>query len=149
MVNTRRKRVGCFICKKTVCNENRLEAYYQEYHCISINEVLLPNGILPPAGWDHSEPSWFDYSRCTWMVIDRLPINQLLMDNVPGAPQPKDTSNDVSIDLQQPDLTCTPDPKNTKAHRPEVRVEHLGGKPNGKATGLYNKHRKYSPQRNP
>jgi len=65
MVNTRQKHVECFICEKKLCNENRLEAHYEQYHPILMNEELLPNGILPPAGWDHPEPSWFDYSRCT------------------------------------------------------------------------------------
>jgi hypothetical protein len=29
------------------------------------DEELLPNRILPPAGWDHHEVSWFISSRCT------------------------------------------------------------------------------------
>jgi len=81
-----------------------------------MNKGLLPNGILPPAGWDHPEPSWFDYSRCTWMAIDKLSINELLIDNVPGAPPPEDTPNKEPIDPQQPDLTCTPDSTKAKAH---------------------------------
>jgi hypothetical protein len=35
------------------------------------------------------------------------------------------------------------------AHRQVVGVENLGGRAYGKATGLYNKHRKYSEQWNP
>jgi len=46
MVNTRRKPVKCFICKEKLCNENRLEAHYQQYHPISMNEGLLPNRIV-------------------------------------------------------------------------------------------------------
>jgi len=149
MVNTRRKHGKCFICKKKLCNENRQEAHYQQYHPISMNEGLLPNWILPPAGFPHPEPSWFDYSRCTWMAIDKLSINDLLLDNVPGAPPPEDTPNEEPIDPQQPDLTCTPDPNKTKAHRQVVGVENVGGKAYGKATGLYNKHRRYSEQWNP
>jgi len=114
-----------------------------------MNEGLLPNGILSPAGWDHSEPSWFDYSRCTWMAINKLSINDLLLDNVPCAPPPEDTPNEGPIDPQQPDLTCTPDSTKTKAHTEGVGVENAGGKAYGKATGLYNKHRKYSEQWNP
>jgi len=53
-----------------------------------MNEGLLPNVILPPAGWYHPEPLWFDYNRCVWMAINKLSINDLLIDNVPGAPQP-------------------------------------------------------------
>ena len=133
-----------------LCNANRLEAQYQQYHPISINEWLLPNGILPPASWDHPEPSWFDSSRYTWMAINKLPIDDRLIDNVPGAPPPEDSPNKEPIDPQQPDLTCTPDPTKTKAHRQVVGLENAGGgAAYGKATGLYNKHRKYSKQWNP
>jgi len=144
MVNTRWKHVKCFIWRKMLCNENRLGAHYQQYHPISMNEGLLHNGNLPPAGWDHPEPWWFDYSRCTWMAINKLSINDLLIDNIPGAPPPEDTPNKEPIDPQQPDLTCTPDPTKTRAHRQVVGVENAGGKAYGKSTGLYNKHRKYS-----
>jgi len=129
-----------------LCNENRLEAHYEQYHPISMNKGLLPNGILPPAGWDHPEPSWFDYGRCTWMAINKQLINDRLIDNVPGAPPPEDTPNEEPIDPQQPDLTCTPDPTKTRAHRQVVGLENAGGKAYGNATGLYNKHRKYSEQ---
>jgi hypothetical protein len=53
------------------------------------------------------------------------------------------------IDLQKPDLTCTPDPTKMGADRQAVGVEKVGGKAYGKATGLYNKHRKYSEHWNP
>ena len=86
MVNTRQKQVKCWTCKKKSSNENWLEAHYWQYHPLSMNEVLLPNRILPPAGWDHPEPSWFDYSWCTWLSIDKLSINDLLIHNVPCAP---------------------------------------------------------------
>ena len=65
MVNTRWKHVKCFICKRKLYDENWLEAYYQQYHPISKNKGLLPDRILPPAGWDRPEPSWFDFSRWT------------------------------------------------------------------------------------
>jgi hypothetical protein len=149
MVNTHRKPAKCFICKKILCNENRLEVHYQQYHAIPMNEGLLPNGILPPAGWDHPQPSWFDYSWCTSMAIDKLSINDLLPDNIPGAPPPEDTPNEEPIDPQQPDLTCTPDPTKRKTHRQVVVVENAGEKVYGKASGLYNKHCKYSEQWNP
>jgi len=83
------------------------------------------------------------------MAIDKLSINGRVIDNVPGAPPPDDTPNTEPKDPQQPDLTCTPDPTKTKAHRQVVGVENAGGKAYGKATGLYNKHRKYSEQWNP
>jgi len=83
------------------------------------------------------------------MAIDKLSINDLLIDNLPGAPPPEDTPNKESIHPQQPDLTSTPDPTKTMAHRQVVGVENAGGKAYGKATGLYNKHRKYSEQWNP
>jgi hypothetical protein len=68
------------------------------------------------------------------------------MDNVRGPPPPEDTPNEEPIDSQQPDLTCAPDPTKTKAHWQVVGVEYVGGKAYGKATGLYNKHRKYAEQ---
>ena len=83
------------------------------------------------------------------MAIDKLSINDLLIDNVTGAPPPEDTPNKEPIDPQQPDLTCTPDPTRTKAHWQVVGVKNAGEKAYGKATGLYNKHRKYSEQWNP
>jgi len=90
MLNTHRKYVKCFISKKRLCNENRLEAHYQQYRPMSINEGLLPNGILPPASRVHPESSWIDYSRCTWMAIDKMSINALLIDNIRVAPPPED-----------------------------------------------------------
>jgi len=149
MVNTRRKHVKFFICKKKLCNEKWLQVHDQQYHPILMNEGLLPNQILPPAGFPHPEPLWFDYSRCTWMAIDKLSINNLLTDNISGAPPPEDTHNEESIDPQPPDLTCTPDPTKTKAQRQVVGFENAVGKAYGKATGLYNKHHKYSEQWNP
>jgi hypothetical protein len=68
------------------------------------------------------------------MAINKLSINNLLIDNVPGAPPFEDTPNKEPIDRQQPDLTCTPDPTQTKAHRQVVGVENVGGKAYGKAT---------------
>jgi len=65
MVNTCRKHDMCFICKSKLFDENQLEAHYQQYHQISMNEGLLPDGILPSAGWDQPEPSWFDFSWFT------------------------------------------------------------------------------------
>ena len=93
MVNTRRKHVKCIISKKTLCNKNWLEAHYQQYHPISMNEELLPNRILQPAGFPHLERSWFDCSSCTWMAIHKLSINDLIIDNIPSALPPEDTHN--------------------------------------------------------
>jgi len=150
MGNTHRKSVKYIICKKISFNENRLEAHYQQYHLLSMNEGLLPNRILAPAGWDHLKPSWIDCTRCTWMAIDKLSINDLLIDNIPGTPPPPDdTANKEPIDPQQPDLTCTPDPTKTKAHRQIVGVENVGRKAYCKATWLCNKHWNYSKQWNP
>jgi len=112
-----------------------------------MNDGLLPDGILPPAGWDRPEPSWFDFSQCTSMAIDELSqLIYLPIDNVPGARPPEDTPDEETIDPQKPHLTCTPDPTIMRAHRQVVGVENAGGKAYGKATGLYNKHRKYSEQ---
>ena len=44
------------------------------------------------------------------MAFNKLSIKDLLIDNVPGALPPEDTSNEEPIDPQQPDLTCTADP---------------------------------------
>jgi len=72
MVNTCRKHVKCIACKKFSFHKNRLEAYYQHYHPIPMNEGLLADGIVPPAEGDWPKPSWFDLSWCTWMVINEL-----------------------------------------------------------------------------
>ena len=80
------------------------------------------------------------------MTIDKLSINDQLLDNVPGAPPGEDTPNEEPIDHEQADLTCTPDPTKTMAHRQVVGVEYVGGKAYGRATRLYNKHRKFSEQ---
>jgi hypothetical protein len=77
------------------------------------------------------------------MAIDKLGINDILLDNVPGAPPPEDPPNEEPIDSQQPDLTCTPDPTKTKAQRQVVGVEIAGGIAYGNVTGLFNKHQKY------
>jgi hypothetical protein len=83
------------------------------------------------------------------MAIDELSqLNHLPIDNVPGAPPPEDTPDEEPIDPQKPDLPCTPDPTMMRAHRQVVGVENAGGKAYGKATGLYNKYRKYSEQWN-
>ena len=79
----------------------------------------------------------------------RKSTNGPTTDNVPGAPTPEDTPNNETIDLQKPDLTCTPDPTQTKAHREVVGVENAGEQVYGKVTGLCNKHCKYSEQWNP
>jgi len=83
------------------------------------------------------------------MAINKRTINDLLINNVPGAPPPEDTPNEDPIDPQQPDLTCIPDSTKTKAHWQVVGVENAGGKAYGKATELNNTHRKYSEQWNP
>jgi hypothetical protein len=83
------------------------------------------------------------------MAIEKLSIYDLLIDNVPGAPPPEDTPNEEPIDPQQPNLTCTLDRTNTKAHIEVVGLENVGGKANAKATGLYNKNHKFSEQWNP
>jgi hypothetical protein len=84
------------------------------------------------------------------MAIDELSyLIHLPIDNVPGALAPEDTPNREPIDPQKPDRTCTPDPTKTSAHRHVVGVENAVGKAYGKATGLYNQHRKYSEQWNP
>ena len=82
------------------------------------------------------------------MAIDKLSIHDLPIANIPGAPPPlEDTPNEEPIDPQQPDLTCTPDPTKTKPHSQVVGVEYAGGKAYAKATGLYNRHRKYRGER--
>jgi len=84
------------------------------------------------------------------MAIDELsPLVHLPIDNVPGAPPPEDTPNEEPIDPQKSNLSCTSDPTKTRGHRQVVGVENAGGKAYGKATGLYNKHRKYLEQWNP
>jgi len=81
--------------------------------------------------------------------MDKLLINDRLIDTVPGATPPQDTTNEDPIDPQQSDFTCTPVSTKTKVHRSVVGVENMRGKTYGKATGLYNKHCKYAEQWNP
>ena len=50
------------------------------------------------------------------MAINKQSMDDVLLDNVPGAPPPEDTPNEEPIDPLQPDLTCTPDPTKTKNH---------------------------------
>jgi len=76
------------------------------------------------------------------MANEKLPINDRLIDNVQGAQPPEETADEEPIDPRKPDLTSTPDPTKTQAHRQVVRLANAGGKAYGKATGLYNKHRK-------
>jgi len=84
------------------------------------------------------------------MAIDKLrQLIYLPVDNVPGAPPPDDTPDKEMMHPQRSYLTCTTDPTETRAHRQVVGVENAEGKAYGKATGLYNKHRKYSEQWNP
>ena len=87
-----------------------------------------------------STPEWPSMNEST---------DNLTADTVPGAPPPEDTPNDETIDPQKPDLSCTPEPTKMKAHRQVVGVDNAAGKADGKPTGLYNKHRKYSEQWNP
>jgi len=54
--------------------------------------------------------------------------------------------NQETIEPQKPDMKCTPDPTKVTAHRQGVGVENVRGKAYGEATGLYNKHCKYSEQ---
>jgi hypothetical protein len=82
------------------------------------------------------------------MAINKLSINDLPIENLPGAPPPEATPNEEPIDHQPPDLTCTSNPIKITAHRQVVGVENAGEEAYGKASGLYNKHRKYSEQWN-
>jgi hypothetical protein len=102
-------------------------AHIQLFHPISIDQAQLSNRILLPARYNHPELSLFHYSMCSGMAIDKLSRNDLLIPNVPGAPQPEDTPHNESIDSEQPDLTCTPDPTQTKTYRQVFGVENAGG----------------------
>jgi len=83
------------------------------------------------------------------MAINKLTMNDQLVYNMPGAPPPDAAPDVVHIDPQQPDLTWTPDSSKLKANREVVGVDNGWGEAYGKATELYNKHRKYSKQSNP
>ena len=87
-----------------------------------MNNRLLPNRILPPAGFPHPEPSWFDYSKRAWIAINKLSTNNLLIEHIPGAALPEVTPNQEPIDPQPPDPTCTPDWTETQAYRQVVSV---------------------------
>jgi hypothetical protein len=57
LFSTRRNHVKCLMCKRELFRKNQLEVYSQQYHSILMNDGQLPNGILPPAGWDQAETS--------------------------------------------------------------------------------------------
>jgi len=99
-------------------------------------------------GIDPSHHGLTSVGASAWLSMSSS-TNNLRIDNGPGASPPQDTSDEETIYLQKPDLTGTPDPTKRRAHRQVVGVEYVGGKAYGKATGLYNKHRKYSEQWNP
>jgi len=62
------------------------------------------------------------------MAIDELcPLIYLPRCNDSGAPPPEDTPDEGTIHPKIPDLTCTPDPTKTKAHRQVVGVDNVGG----------------------
>jgi hypothetical protein len=144
-VNNHRKHVNCCISKMGLFDENRLMTHCQQYGPTSMNDRHFPDRILPPAGWDRPEPSWFDLCWCICMAIaEHSQLIHLSIDNVPVPPQPEDTPDEETIDHQKPDPTCIPDPTKTQTHRHVVGVEYVAGRAYSKATGLYNKHRKYS-----
>jgi len=147
MSNTHWNHVQYFICKKKLFDDNRLETHYQQYQPVSINQGFLPDCIVHPEGCNRPEPSWLDFSRCTheWPSM-RQSTNDLTIDNVHGVPAPEDTPDEDTQDPQKPDLKCTPDSTKSKAYRQVVVVENSGGKAYGKATGLWNKHHKYTEQ---
>jgi len=81
------------------------------------------------------------------MAIDEFGQQiHLPIDYVPCAPPPEDTPDEEAMDPQKPDLTSTLDWTKTRAHRQVVGGENTDRKLYGKATGLYNKHCKYSEQ---
>jgi hypothetical protein len=59
-------------------------------------------------------------------IYELSQLIHLPIDNVPGAPPPKDTPDEETIDPQKPDLTCTPDATIMRAHREVVEVENTG-----------------------
>jgi hypothetical protein len=83
------------------------------------------------------------------MGINKLAINDRLIDNIPGSPPPEDTPNEEPIDPQHSNFSCNPDPTMAKAHRQVVGLENAGRTAYGKATGLYSNCHKHSEQWNP
>jgi hypothetical protein len=61
------------------------------------------------------------------MAIDKLSINDLLIDNIPSAIPPEGTPNNDPIAPEQPYLRRTSDPTKTRACRLVVGVENMGG----------------------
>jgi hypothetical protein len=51
------------------------------------------------------------------MAIDKLSINDLLIDNIQGVPPPEYAPHEKPREPQQLDLTCTPDSTKTKDQR--------------------------------
>jgi len=108
--------------------ENWVKAHYEQYHPMSINKGLLPDVILPPAGRDRPEPSWFHIGRCTEMAIDKLSTTDLPIGNVTSAPSSENTPGAESTDPQNTDLPRTPDSTKIKTHWEVIGVENAGEK---------------------
>jgi len=99
------------------------------------------NLLLP--GIDLSLHSSTTVSAPEWASMSKS-INEIPIDNVPGAPPPEDTTTEETIDSHKSNLTCTTYQAQTQALREVVGVENAGGKVYGKATEFYNQHPKYS-----
>jgi len=146
MVNTRQKYHEYVLGSETLSYTFQLDDLYQQYLQISVSDVQLPKRMIPPAGWNSPLPAWNNWSRYMWMAVDMWQINYLYIDNILGASPVKDNPNQEPIHSHQPDVTCTPDPIKTKAHRKEVGVENTQGIGHSKATELYNKDWIYTEQ---
>lgn len=72
MVNTRQKHFKCGFWRIMAFNKHWLKNHYQQYHLISMKNVLVPSRILLSLGLDWPEQLCFDFNRCTWMVINKL-----------------------------------------------------------------------------
>jgi len=95
---------------------------------------------LDPAGYDlnsDNTPEWPVFSNSDW-------TNDGPVGNEEGVPSTQDTPAIAVMNTQQPHLTSILHPPQTKAHWVVVGLENAAGTGCSKATGLYNKHRKYS-----
>jgi hypothetical protein len=81
-------------------------------------------------------------------VPERPPLrqstNDLPIGNIPVVPTPADNPHNETVVTQMADPKCTPHPTKLMACTESVGEENAGVTVFGKATGLYNRNRKYS-----
>jgi hypothetical protein len=102
------------------------------------------------AGFIKSQHHLISVDVLDWLLMRySCSTNYLLIDSVPGATPPGDTTDKETINLQNTNQIFTPDPTMTQALKKMIGVLNVGGKVNNIAVEMNNEHWKYSEQWNP